>query len=50
LRRRWASASRRPHLETLERAPARRKKLTVDRNGNLDLSIIRRGDIQSRQK
>ena len=36
--------SRRLYLETMEQVLPRIKKLIVDENGNLDLTIIRKGD------
>ena len=35
------------YLETMEQVLPRIKKLIVDKNGNLDLTIIRRGDLPS---
>jgi membrane protease subunit HflK len=41
---------RRLYLETMEQVLPRIKKLIVDRNGNLDLTIIRKGDSPPAQK
>jgi hypothetical protein len=41
---------RRIYLETMEQVLPRVKKLIVDKNGNLDLTIIRKGDGPPPQK
>ena len=37
--------SQRLYLETMEQVLPRIKKLIVDKNGNLDLTVIRKGDV-----
>ena len=41
---------RRLYLETLEQVLPKIKKLIVDKNGNFDLTIIRKGDAPPARK